>query len=162
MCIVGIIWGAYEIGSGIYDAYNAVRTVFSDASAGEKAATVGLAAASLVLPGDGYSAGARAFGRTSFRGLVQNRKLAELTGSEIANAFVGSGFTVSSHAISRLKDPRTAALGVENLNDVARLLNRGKVVNAGGGDVAIQLGRLEAIVNPETRVIETIRPFRNR
>jgi hypothetical protein len=162
MCVLGAAWALYEIGSGAYDAYNAVRTVFSDASLGEKATTVGLAAASVFLPGGGYTAGAKAFGRTSFRGLIQNRQLADLTGNEITSAFAETGFTISSHAVSRLKDPRTANLGATTLNDIANLLNKGSVLDAGGGDVAIQLGRLEAIVNPETRVIETIRPFRNR
>jgi len=100
-------------------------------------------------------AGRRAFGETAFRGLAQNRRLADLTHNQIARAFENTPYTVSSHAISRLKDSRTGALGAETLNDIATLLNRGEVRNAGGGDVAIQLGRLEAIIDPATKVIET-------
>ena len=49
-------WAVVEIGSAAYDAYNAVRTVFSDdASTREKFVTVGLAAASIPLPGGGYT-----------------------------------------------------------------------------------------------------------
>jgi RHS repeat-associated protein len=107
-------------------------------------------------------AGRRAFGRTTFRGLVQNRRIADLTHNQIAHAFENTPYTISSHAISRLKDGRTGALGAETLNDIARILNRGEVRDAGGGDVAIQLGRLEAIVNPVTKVITTIRPYRER
>jgi hypothetical protein len=54
VCLV--VWGAYEIGSGIYDAYQAYKTVASDASTGEKVATVAMAAGSLFLPGGGYTA----------------------------------------------------------------------------------------------------------
>jgi RHS repeat-associated protein len=58
MCIAA--WGAYEIGSGLYDAFNAVKTVRDqDATIGEKASTVALAAISLVAPGGGYTAGAK-------------------------------------------------------------------------------------------------------
>ena len=107
-------------------------------------------------------AGRDTFGETRFRGLVQNRPLQELSHNEIVNAFENTPFTVDSHAVSRIKDPRTRALGANTLNDIARLLNNGNVVDAGGGDVAIQLGRLEAIVNPASNIITTIRPFRNR
>jgi hypothetical protein len=62
MCVVAGAWALFELGSGAYDAYNAVKTVFSDASLGEKIGTVALAGASFALPGGGYT-GAMSFGR---------------------------------------------------------------------------------------------------
>jgi RHS repeat-associated protein len=57
MCFLALAYAAYEIGSGIYDAYTAAKTLFDpDASAGQKASTVGLAVAGFVLPGGGYTA----------------------------------------------------------------------------------------------------------
>jgi hypothetical protein len=57
MCVVGAAWALFEVGSGIYDAYNAVRTAFSpDATAAEKVATMGFALAGAALPGGGYTA----------------------------------------------------------------------------------------------------------
>ena len=52
---------------------------------------------------------------------------------QIRAAFKRTQFTPSNHTISRLLDPRAATLGVRTLNDVAAVLNRGTVVNAGGG-----------------------------
>ena len=50
----------YEIGSGIYDAYNAIRTLRDpSASRAEKIGTVALAAASVGLPGGGYTGAGR-------------------------------------------------------------------------------------------------------
>jgi hypothetical protein len=55
-----LAWGAYEVGSGIYDTYQAYRTVRDpSASTGEKVATVGAALAGAILPGGGYTAGAK-------------------------------------------------------------------------------------------------------
>ena len=106
--------------------------------------------------------GRDALGETRLRGLNQNRSLADLTDADIRKTFADSPLTLSDHAVSRILDPRTRALGAQTPNDIARLLNKGSISNAGGGDIAIQLGRLEAIVNPATNVVETIRPFRPR
>lgn len=57
MCIVGAAYALYEIGSGIYGAYNAISTALDpNASTSKKAMTIGLAAVGLVAPGGGYSA----------------------------------------------------------------------------------------------------------
>lgn len=62
VCLVA--WGVYEVGSGIYEIYNAIRTASDrNASTGQKVATVGLAAAGVLLPGGGYSAGGKLAGR---------------------------------------------------------------------------------------------------
>jgi len=47
------------------------------------------------------------FPKIKFRGLVQNRGLKDLTHNEIFNAFAKTGYKPSSHAIMRLKHPRT-------------------------------------------------------
>jgi RHS repeat-associated protein len=57
ICVVGAAWALYELASGAYDAVTAVRTMMDrNATAGEKFTTVGLAAASIGLPGGGYTA----------------------------------------------------------------------------------------------------------
>ena len=67
-------------------------------------------------------------------------------------------FTLSNHALSRLLNPRTAAVGINTLNDVASALNGGTVEAAGGGLISIVRGGFEAIVNPETSVVVTFSP----
>ena len=53
--IIPIVWGLYELGSAIYDGYQAYKTVNNkSASTGEKAAAVGGALLGAVLPGGGY------------------------------------------------------------------------------------------------------------
>ena len=95
-----------------------------------------------------------------FRGLVQNRNLMKLTHQQIVNAFKGTGLKVSGHAIKRLKDPRTQALGAKTLNDIKRIINKGSKFNAGRGDIGYSLGRLEVIITAQ-KVIRTIRPAKN-
>lgn len=57
ICVVGIVWGLIEIGLAIYDIYDTGKTLLDPcASAGQKAASVGLLAAGMLLPGGGYSA----------------------------------------------------------------------------------------------------------
>ena len=51
--------------------------------------------------------------RVGFKGLSQNRKLQELTHHDITKAFDGTGYTVSGHAIHRLKHPRTKRIRVQ-------------------------------------------------
>jgi RHS repeat-associated protein len=53
--IIPVLWLAYEVGSAIYDGYQAYKTVNDgNASTGEKAAAVGGVVLSAVLPGGGY------------------------------------------------------------------------------------------------------------
>jgi RHS repeat-associated protein len=102
VCVLGAAWAAFEIGSAAYDAYNAVRTVFSDASVGEKVGTVALAAASFALPGGGYT-GAMSFSRRQLQhafkhagdfgvvGNASNRTMAAF--SDAIQAHVGAAGT---------------------------------------------------------------------
>jgi hypothetical protein len=53
--IIPILWAAYEVGSAIYDGYQAYKTVSDkNASIGEKVAAVGGVLLSATLPGGGY------------------------------------------------------------------------------------------------------------
>jgi RHS repeat-associated protein len=56
-----VLWGLYEIGSGIYDAYTAYRT-WNDpnASAAERSIATGGLLAGILLPGGGYGTAGRA------------------------------------------------------------------------------------------------------
>jgi RHS repeat-associated protein len=56
LCPLCLVWGAYEIGSGIYDAYQAYKAVTDrNATTREKVGTVALAGIGLFAPGGGYS-----------------------------------------------------------------------------------------------------------
>ena len=95
-------------------------------------------------------------------GLNQNRPLAELTDTELHAIFEDTPFSLDDHTIVRLRASRTSDLGATTPNDIARILNNGYVVDAGGGDLAIQFGELEAIVDPQDNLITTIRPYKPR
>ena len=57
-------YAAYEVGSAAYDVYNAGKTLLDrGASRKEKTVTVGLAAASLMGPGGGYTAAGHGLGK---------------------------------------------------------------------------------------------------
>ena len=108
--------------------------------------------------------GRRVFGETKFRGLVQNRKLSELTDNEITHAFSNTPFKLSSHANMRLRDARTGEMGYETLNDVAKLLNDGIVQATKKADDANEVieiagSSMKAVVNVETNVIISFKPF---
>ena len=92
-----------------------------------------------------------------FRGLVQNRQLLKLTHQELVNAFKGTGFKLSNHAIKRLKDLRTGNLGIKSLNDFKQIINKGSRTMRDGKAVYSHKG-MEVVVNPKTNVIVTIKP----
>jgi RHS repeat-associated protein len=114
------------------------------------------------IPGMGRlkfgSKASSALGKVVVKGLAQNRPLRQLTAAEIRKAFAESGYSLTNHAIKRLKDPRTDALGIRTLNDVKQLLNNGTISPADGGKIAIEYGRLKAIVEPITKTIVTLSP----
>ena len=91
-------------------------------------------------------------------GLVGNRPLIQLTHNQIYNAFKKVGIKLRNHVISRLKDIRTAKLGFKTPNDIMRIFNQKGTFDAGKGDVGKYCNGLEAIINPKTGVIITIRP----
>jgi len=98
------------------------------------------------------------FPRLRFRGLIQNRNVADLSGNEIYNAFAKNGYQLTSHAINRVKHPRTRALGFNTLNDIAQIINRGRKVED-RGDVAFLYNGMKIVVFKGTTRIRTIRPI---
>lgn len=107
----------------------------------------------------GGQSGRSVFGETMFRGLVQNRGLRELTDTEVRNAFAGTQWELTNHAVSRLLDIRTLNLGLRTLNDVARVLNSGVIERAGRGLFAVRLGGFEAVVDATKVAVVTFRPI---
>lgn len=101
-------------------------------------------------------------GEVKPRGLAQNRPLMELTHADIVKTFKGSNIELSNHAIARLKDVRTKNLGFETPNDIAKIFNKGNVFDAGRGDIGFSYNGLEAIINPSTNRVITIRPAKSR
>ena len=90
--------------------------------------------------------------------MVGNRPLSQFTHNQIYNAFKKVGIKLRNHAISRLKDIRTAKLGFKTPNDIMRIFNQKGTFDAGVGDFGKSCNGLEAIINPKTGVIITIRP----
>ena len=90
--------------------------------------------------------------------MVGNRPLSQLTHNQIYNAFKKVGIKLRNHAISRLKDIRTAKLGFKTPNDIMRIFNQKGTFDAGVGDFGESCNGLEDIINPKTGVIITIRP----
>ena len=89
--------------------------------------------------------------------MVGNRPLSQLTHNQIYNAFKKVGIKLRNHAIPRLKDIRTAKLGFKTPNDIMRIFNQKGTFDAEKGDVGKYRNGLEAIINPKTDVIITIR-----
>ena len=54
--------------------------------------------------------------------MAGNRPLSQLTHNQIYNAFKKVSIKLRNHAISRLKDIRTAKLGFKTPNDIMRFL----------------------------------------
>lgn len=107
-------------------------------------------------PGNMYSEG------VELKGLAQNRPLQDLTHQELVKVFEGSGFVLSNHAVTRLKDPRTKNIGFNTPNDIVRIFNNGARFDAGNGEIGYSYRGLEAIVDPETKRVVTFRPEKNR
>jgi RHS repeat-associated protein len=93
------------------------------------------------------------------RGLVQNRPLQQLTHAELITAFEGTGYTLSGHAVMRLGDPRISPFGFHTPNDIARILNKGELVEAGNGAMARVLNGVGVVFDPQTKNILTITPW---
>ncbi len=119
----------------------------------DKVETLGLVA-SVVMAGKGLVADT-AF---TFRGLVQNRRLRDLTHQDLVKAFEGTGYELSEHAVKRLKDPRTEGLGYLTLNDIKKIFTKGVRFDAGRGDFGFRYNGFEAIIDPLTSRIRTFRP----
>ncbi len=96
-----------------------------------------------------------------FKGLVQNLRLRTLTHHQLVKAFKGTGLKLSGHAITRLKHPRLQSLGVNTLNDFKQIINKGSQFKAAGGAVGYSHKGVEVIINPQTKVIITVRPAKN-
>ncbi|MET3022035.1 DUF6443 domain-containing protein [Flavobacterium hydatis] len=96
-----------------------------------------------------------------FKGLIQNMPLRGLTHQQLVKAFGASGFSLSGHAIKRLKDIRTSNLGFNTLNDIKQIFNKGVSFDAGSGSIGKSYKGLEVIWNAETKIIVTIRPAKN-
>jgi filamentous hemagglutinin len=94
---------------------------------------------------------------TYIKGLVGNRALRDLTHHEIYYAFKKAGIDLSNHAIMRLKDVRTKALGFETPNDIMKIFNKG-TVEVTERAIEKSYGSLKAIISKETGKIISIVP----
>lgn len=74
-------------------------------------------------------------------------------------AFEGTGLSPSGHFIHRLKDPRTADLGVRSFKDVETIIRKGHIVDAEDGLKAIVHEGMAIVYNPKTGRLVTLRPW---
>jgi len=126
LVIVGLVWGAYEIGSSIYDVYSAVQAWRdSSASTSDRIVTTLGAGASLFLPGGGYGTAARfgkealevapdafraANGLRDFTARNARENLIRLTGSAVEGAH-------AHHVFPQWKELSRHFEGKLNVND---------------------------------------------
>jgi hypothetical protein len=101
------------------------------------------------------------FGEIRFGGLKRNRPLSGLSDAEIRDAFSKSPFRPTNHVIMRLRDPRTANLGVATLDDLASNLNSSLIEDSGEGLLRLVAPdrRLYMLIDPRTNTLVTFRPF---
>lgn len=109
------------------------------------------------------------FPKVHISGLIRNRPISELSGSEIYNVFRKSGYKLGggprdpSHSIKRIKaKDRTTDFGFNTLGDLAAIINKGTKIDAGNGDVAFQYRGVEIIVDPIGMEIKTIKAAKRR
>lgn len=102
--------------------------------------------------------GGKRFGESKLRGLIQNRPLRELTHHEIYQAFLNTPFKPTNHAIMRFKDIRTKKIGVNTLNDIAAILNKGIIDDAERGLVSVARWGAETVIDPISKRIVTFKP----
>jgi RHS repeat-associated protein len=117
-----VLWGIYEIGSTIYDAYTAYRTLNDpNASAAERSITTGGLLAGIVLPGGGYGSTGRAIVR-------RGAKIADAgdTGfhsfSAFKRAFGPAGENMDWHHIVEQTAGNVSQFGPEAIHDAKNLI----------------------------------------
>uniref|UniRef100_UPI0024A7176A polymorphic toxin-type HINT domain-containing protein n=1 Tax=Pelagibius sp. Alg239-R121 TaxID=2993448 RepID=UPI0024A7176A len=94
----------------------------------------------------------------SFKGLAKNRALGSLTDAELNKAFNGTGYSLSGHALKRLRDPRLQGYGFNTLSDVSQVFNKGAPYAAERGAVGRVYRGIAVVMDPKTKRIITIRP----
>ncbi len=107
---------------------------------------------------------ARNFRRLKFRGLIKNRKLKDLTHSELTNAFskIGLREAKNAHFFKRLQK-RGPEFGINNLTDLERLMRRATPVMGRGkhaGTVQLRLPNGTAIITNTKGHLITFVPMR--
>ena len=123
-----VLWGIYEVGSSLYDAYTAYRTLNDpNSNAAERAITTGGFLAGVLLPGGGYGTAGKAVVRhtdeiANAAAIVSrtptDRLIQHLTRNDLMGAAreVGTGV---QHGGQHLKEVREAARGLrERLKDI--------------------------------------------
>lgn len=65
---------------------------------------------------------------------------------------------MTNHAISRILDPRTRALGFNTPNDVVQVMNNGIITTSRDGAIEILYRGLSIAVDPRTNRVTTIQP----
>ena len=159
-----VLWGLYETGSALYDAYAAYQA-FRDPNAGtaEIALALGGVVASAVLPGGGYGAGSRAIYRSS----VELGHRIQSIGQKIENILTRNlNATTIDAAVREMKGEivainpktgksfdhitkvRTAAQGLMNqAEEIKRLLASGDLSQKARGELESQLRRANTTIS---------------
>ena len=85
-----------------------------------------------------------------FSGAIRIDGLREATHADIVKAFDGSGFSLTNHFITRIKDPRLDKLGVRTFKDLESIFRNGVIQNADDGAIAIIHNGVAIIMDPLT------------
>jgi len=74
-------------------------------------------------------------------------------------AFSGSTLTPARHFVIRLTDPCSAKLGIKTWKDLKMVFHQGNLVDADRGLKAFVRQEIALVLNPQNRVIITLRPW---
>jgi RHS repeat-associated protein len=144
------IWGLYEVGSTLYDAYTAYRTLNDpNASATERSVTTGGLLAGIILPGGGYGTAGKAVLRNA-DGIADavaivsrtptDRLIQHLTRDDLVGA-AREVVTGVQHGGQHLKEVREAARGLrERIKDLNQGLSNPRLMRQRRLELERELG----------------------
>lgn len=98
------------------------------------------------------------FRTVRFKGSIQNRLLRELTSNELRSSLVQAGLKPSDHFIKRLREVRTANLGMRDLNDLRQVFRYGTLADVGNGKFSLSYGKFSIIFAGKTGNLVSLVP----
>jgi RHS repeat-associated protein len=117
-----VLWGLYEVGSGIYDAYTAYRT-WNDpnASAAERSVATGGLLAGILLPGGGYGTAGRAIVRRG-ADIVDATETGFHSFSAFKRAFGAAGENMEWHHVVEQTAGNVGRFGAEAIHNAQNVI----------------------------------------
>jgi RHS repeat-associated protein len=117
-----VLWGLYEVGSTLYDAYTAHRTLNDpNASATEKSVTTGGLLAGILLPGGGYGTAGKAIVRHGGE-IVDAAETGFRSFSAFKRAFGAAGENLEWHHIVEQTASNVGRFGAEAIHNAQNVI----------------------------------------